>query len=350
MYTEDAVQTYFASGDLKHEPLLEALNRPTLPLTDALSGVDPFDSATLQQSIVNMVMQTYGSLSKIAAISRDFFNGTHQRLPTVSKLRFEQDLQSLTTSPSAGFAALCLSILLMQQMPMGKATNMQSSLYFKVKNVITLLETTGDLSLDLVHCRVLVSFYEMGHGLHRAAYLSLAGCARAARVLGLHKKRWRDLQADSDKLALEEEKRTWWAIVLMDRFINLCNGDAFFVTENPARTDPLPVEDLLWSESLSRADLESLIAAAPLLDTPFNITVGQLARECQISHLAGHVVRHVYDPLPDTSINTEEATQLERTLKAYLPLLSNEELRIGKYCGAYGMCNRCAVLSSSSTT
>jgi hypothetical protein len=227
VYAEDVVQTYFAGGDLHREPLLEALKRPTLPLTDALSGVDPFNSSTLQHSTVNLVMQTFGSLSNIAAISRDFFTGTHQRLPAVSKLRFEQDLQSLTTSPRAGFAALCLSILLMQQTPMGKVTNMQSSLYFKVKNLITLLETTGDLSLDLVHCRVLVTFYEMGHGLHRAAYLSLAGCARAARVLGLHKKRWRDLEADSDKLVLEEEKRTWWAIVHMDRFINLCNGDAY---------------------------------------------------------------------------------------------------------------------------
>jgi hypothetical protein len=123
-----------------------------------------------------------------------------------------------------------------------------------------------------------------------------------------------------------------------------------FVTDNPATTDPLPVEDLLWSESLSRPDLENLIAAAPLLDTPFNVTVGQLARECQISHLVGHVVRHVYDPLPDASLNIEEATQLERTLKAYLPLLSNEELRIGKYCGAYGMCNRRVVLSPSPLT
>jgi Fungal specific transcription factor domain len=228
---------------------------------------------------------------------------------------------------------------------MGKATNMQSSLYYKVKNLIVLLETKADPSLDLVHCRALVTFYEMGHGLHRAAYISLAACARAARVIGLHRKRWRNLNADSDRLVLEEEKRTWWAIVLMDRFINLCNGDAFFVTDDPARTDPLPIEDLLWSESFRRADLEGLIEAAPLLDTPFNITVGQLARECQISHLAGYVVRHVFEPVPDPHFNAEEALQLERTLKAYLPLLSNEELKIGKYCGAYGMCNRCVTLA-----
>lgn len=37
----------------------------------------------------------------------------------------------------------------------------------------------------------------------------------------------------------------------------------------------------------------------------------------------------------------EEATQLEWTLNAYLPFLSRtKEFKIGKYCGAYGMCNK----------
>lgn len=347
MYTEDAVQTHTADVDWHGKSLLEKLKHPTLPIANSLSGVDPSNHDTLQRSTVDMVMQTFHSLENIVAVSNQFFTGTHQRVSAISKLRFEKSLRSLATSPRADFAALCLSILLIQQVPMGKGTNMQSSLYFKVKNLITLLETTGDLSLDLVHCRVLVTFYEMGHGLHRAAYISLAACARAARILGLHRKRWRNLEVGSDWLALEEEKRTWWVIVLMDRFIDLCNGDALFVTDDPERIDPLPIEDLIWSESFDRDDLETQINAAPSLSTPFNITVGQLARECQISHLAGRVLRHIFDPIQDPRFSAEEALQLERTLKAYLPLLSNEELKIGKYCGAYGICNRSVLLQPS---
>lgn len=338
-YIEDTVQTTFDNS--QDTSRLEILKRPTLPLPDSLYGVDSTNHSTLQQSMVDMVMRTFGSFSNIVAISKEFFTGTHQRISAISKLRFEENLRCLTTKPQADFATLCLSILLIQQTPMGQATNMQSSLYFKVKNLITLLETRDDLSLDLVHCRVLVTFYELGHGLHRAAYISIGTCARIARALGLHKKRWRNIAAGTDKLALEEEKRTLWEIILIDRFINLCNGDAYFVTSDPTRTDPLPIEDLLWSEGSTRADLEHLIDCAPFLDTPFNITVGQLARECQISNLVGHVVRHVFDPVSDSRFTSEEAIQLERTLKAYLPLLSNEELKVGKYCGAYGMCNRC---------
>jgi hypothetical protein len=226
--------------------------------------------------------------------------------------------------------------------------SVQSPLYITVKNILGALEMMDNLSLDLVHCRLLTTFYEMGHGRHTAAYLSLAACARTARALGLHRKAWRNIDPGSDRLALEEEKRTWWSIVIMDRFIGLCNGDALFVTDDPEWTDPLPIEDLFWSEGSDPAELEGLIDAPPLLDTPVNITVGQMARECQISHLVGRVVRHVFSPTFDPDFNVEEGMQLERTLKAYLPLLAKEELRLGKYCAAFGMCNRlvpCSYLS-----
>ncbi|KAE8445557.1 hypothetical protein EG329_013321 [Mollisiaceae sp. DMI_Dod_QoI] len=339
VYTEDITQTHFADDPWHGKSPLEKLKSPTLSFADSSLSVDPSNHETLQKSTVDMVIRIFGSLDDILAASSEFFTGTHQRISAISKLRFDKNLQALTTGPRADFAALCLSIFLIQQMPLGKKTNMQSPLYFNVKNLIGLLEAANGLSLDLLHCRILVTFYEMGHALHTAAYMSVSACARAARALGLHRKRWRNLDAESDKLILEEEKRAWWAVVIMDRFINLCNGDALFVTDDPERTDPLPISDLIWSESSVSMDLEGSISAPPSLDTPFSITVGQMARECQISHLAGRVARHVFDPIPDPDFNSEEAFQLERTMKAYLPLLANEELKIGKYCGAYGMCN-----------
>jgi hypothetical protein len=253
------------------------LKLPTLPYADSSPGVDPSSPETLQQSTEDMVMRTFGSLDNILVISSEFFTGTHQRIPAISKLRFDRDLQCLAARPRADFAALCMCILLVQQTPLGKMTNMQSSLYFKVKNLISLLETTTLLSLDLVHCRVLATFYEIDHGLHTAAYISIAACARAARASGLHKKRWRNLDAEPDRVTLEEEKRAWWAVVIMDRFINLCNGDVLFVVDDLERTDPLPIMDLIWSEGSAPVDLEDLINAPPFLDTPFNIAVRQMA-------------------------------------------------------------------------
>lgn len=345
MYTEDTIRTHYDVDTSSTQRPFERPDMPALHLAGSLAvNLDLINYETLQQPIPDITMRILGSIDNMRALSIEFFTGTHQRIPALSKLRFYNNLESLTATPRPSFAALCLAILLIQQTPQGKTVSMQTPLYITVKSLINSLEASGDISLDLAHCRILVTFYEMGHGLHAAAYASVAACARTARAVGLHRKRWRNMDAGSDVLALEEEKRTWWAIVTMERFIGLCNGDALFATNDPERTDPLPVEDLLWSEG-SPAYLESHIMSAPSLDTSFNITVGQLARECQIFHLAGRAVRHVFDPAPDPAFNAEEGIQLERTLKAYLPLLADEELRIGKYCGAFGVCNRFVTFS-----
>ncbi|RDW59049.1 hypothetical protein BP5796_11973 [Coleophoma crateriformis] len=333
-YTEDSTETHFATGRL-----LDRLQLPPLPFANSSVFVDTTSHETLQQSAVDLALQTFGSLDNLLTIATEFFTGTHQRISALSRLRFNQNLQMLASRPRADFAALCLSILLMQQMPTGETSNMQSPLYLNVKDLIGLLETADGLSLDLLHCRVLVAFYELGHALHTAAYISIAVCARSARALGLHRKAWRHFDAASDHFLMEERKRIWWTIINMERFVSLANGDAFFMMQDPEQTDALPIEDLIWAESSHPADLERLIATPPSLDTPLNITVGQLARECQIFHLVGRVVQHVFDPTPDPAFNAEEAAQLERTLVAYLPLLANEELKIGKYCGAFGACN-----------
>lgn len=339
VYTEDAIQSQLqgplppSSGQAPDEGL-----RPKL--VEFLASSGRFGQGTPKQSIIATTMQIIGSPDNMRTISNDFFTGTHQRISTISKIRFHQSLPSLTSDPSADFATLCLAVLLIQEMPTGKVTVMQSPLYAMVKSFISILEASNDISIDLAHCRVLVTFYEMGHGLHTAAYVSIAGSARLARALGLHRKPWRSVNVDSGKTILEEMKRIWWAIGNMDRFINLCLGDAYFATDDSTRRDPLPIEDLLWSELSDIVELDAVISSTPSLDTPFDTRVGQMARECQISHLAGRVVRHVFDPLPDQDFNIEEGLQLERTPRAYLPLLANEELEIGKYCGAFGVCNR----------
>ena len=321
------------------QPRPSALNNAQL--SHPLAGISLFSPATSHHSIVTFARHVIGTVDRMDAISTEFFTGTHQRMPAISRIRFLEELQTWHNEPPADFAALCLSILLLQQIPSGKSTIIQSPLYITVKHFINLLEASDGLSLDLVHCRSLVSFYEMGHGLHAQAYVSIAAAARSARALGLHRTMRRDFfDAESNKMTLEERRRLWWGIVIMDRFINLCNGDNLFATDDSERTHPLPIEDLFWSESPSPADIEELIGDSPSLDTPFDITVGQMARESQVSHLTKRVVQHVFDPLSDTNLNIEEGLQLERTLKSYLPLLANEELRIGKYCAAFGIANR----------
>jgi hypothetical protein len=77
-----------------------------------------------------------------------------------------------------------------------------------------------------------------------------------------------------------------------------------------------------------------------MLSSPRETRVGQFARECQVSHLVGRVVRHVFDPTSDHRFHAEESFQLERTLLAFMPLLIEEQFEFGRYCAALGICSR----------
>ncbi|KAH8799395.1 hypothetical protein F5884DRAFT_811774 [Xylogone sp. PMI_703] len=132
--------------------------------------------------------------------------------------------------------ALCLNIYLIQQLPSEGEASIQSSLYVAVKNLISLLQATNPLSNDFLNCKVLATYYKLKHGLYSAAYMSIAECVRAARLLGLHRKCSRNM----DKGTNEEDIRVWWAILSLERYINLTNGEALFMTEDPERFQKLP--------------------------------------------------------------------------------------------------------------
>jgi hypothetical protein len=74
--------------------------------------------------------------------------------------------------------------------------------------------------------------------------------------------------------------------------------------------------------------------------TAQDMTLGQFARESQVSHLIGRMIRHVFDPTPDAAFQVQQYSQLERALSALMPHLINEDREFGKYCTALGMCSR----------
>ena len=152
-------------------------------------------------------------------IANKYFDTIYQRWPIVSKARFLERLPYLFFKPRADFTLLCLSIHLLLQYPTPNDLSMQSSLYVTIKNAISLLESTSFLTLEVVQARLLVTFYEVGHGIEPGASISIAAAAKTARMLGLNKKQFQQRKADpAAKIVAEEEKRVWWAAVNLDRY------------------------------------------------------------------------------------------------------------------------------------
>lgn len=310
--------------------------------------------------------KNFGTIEALRDVADAYFESVALRVPIVSKRKFyDRFPMDLTLNTPADFALLCLCMHLIQHPPGAQAGSMQSPLYINVKSMISLLEATCFQSLEFVQCRLIVAFYEMGHGIYPAASISLGACARLARGIRLHKDRNELPEKEPARLEAEEKRRVWWAIVNLDRyvgffssrrsrvtsflcpahysvliwnrFINICGGDGLFASDDPKVSDLLPFGDRLWSQGVgypheyTHRDLSA----------PADVTIGQFARECQASHLTGRVLKHVFDPLTsDAAFNAQAASQLERTLMSLIPLLMDEEIRFGKYCAALGMCTR----------
>lgn len=85
------------------------------------------------------------------------------------------------------------------------------ALYTLLKISIARLEAADINSIEVVQARLLVTSFEVGHGLN-AAYISIAALARAAAAIGLNE----TVNAPSSPVC-EEGLRVWWGIVMLDR-------------------------------------------------------------------------------------------------------------------------------------
>jgi hypothetical protein len=232
------------------------------------------DGATrLDQELLLRAVQILGPIDNIKVMLLDFFITTHKKLAVISKSRFLDRLPFMASHPRADFWLLCLCIHLTHQLASMQSKPMLMALYSEVQRLVNELEQSQNPTLALVQCRLFLTFFELGHGLHSPAYISIAICAKTARLIGLHRKQWRTPGLESDLIGMEEDKRTWWSIVNLDRYINLLNGDAMFVTDDSESSDPLPIEDQLWLEDAVPTYIESAFRNAPVLATSSDVVV-----------------------------------------------------------------------------
>lgn len=164
------------------------------------------------------VQNIFGTSEALREAADNYFESVALRLPIVSRKKFYDRLaRESTLSIPADLALLCICMHLIQQPPGAQPESMQSPLYIKIKSIVSLLEATSFQSLEYIQCRLIVSYYEMGHGIYPAASISLGACGRLARGMRIHKYRNELPESESARLETEEKRRVWWAVVNLDR-------------------------------------------------------------------------------------------------------------------------------------
>ncbi len=159
-----------------------------------------------------------GSTADIRTIAQKHFSTVHAWMPIVSKIQFYKLLPKWLTYSRAELHLLLLAMKLsgdvVTQTP-------RTELYTLTKQFQHSVESSGIFSLLVLQAGILIACYELGHGVYPAAFLSLASCARYAIALGVDSSVGGHLDPKIEALDLEECRRAWWAILVMDRYKHL---------------------------------------------------------------------------------------------------------------------------------
>lgn len=141
----------------------------------------------------------------------------------LSKKRLYNEIKASAEETRSANTLLLLCMKLCTQPlaePAGRNGPGSESTYEAAKQGCFEAEASGSISLRLMQSLVLLATYELGHAIQPCAYLTIGRAARLCGLAGLHsRKHAQQLFAYPDTWTLrEEERRTWWAVFVLDRY------------------------------------------------------------------------------------------------------------------------------------
>ncbi|KAE8446351.1 hypothetical protein EG329_012100 [Mollisiaceae sp. DMI_Dod_QoI] len=290
-----------------------------------------FPQLDVNKAITSRLLHAVGEIPAVRATAEKYFASIHRWFPILSDVSYYERLTSTFTEPTAEHSLLSLSMALITCMP--SEDESFTSLYMLAKSAIAIVEAANIYSLEVVQARLLVTLFEVGHGIEPAAFISLAATTRAAVAIGLNQK-INDPSCYDENINSRTQAglRVWWGLVMLDRNYTLERGEGACATHHYEAPRYLPRDGSVWDNKI-------LSSAEPLpLSTPSSIRVGGFARQAQVSHLLHILMMHLLDKRT-SSPDPEEANQIARTLTAFSMLLPEETPQPWPmYCGALGMC------------
>lgn len=157
---------------------------------------------------VDRYLQTDLGIHDIAGA---FFERAHPWMPIISRRLFYQHL----LNPLAGGRTTdSRLVLLSMKLVCLESPPSDSGLYATLKDALVDLVGRGHLTLYVLQASILLAVFEIGHAIYPSAYFSVGFCARLAAALGVDRTIYESHGPWAD---IEEARRCWWAILIMDR-------------------------------------------------------------------------------------------------------------------------------------
>ena len=235
-------------------------------------------------------------------------------------MRIYQALANPLMDRGADMALLLITMKLLTQPPSSLPQKPQPTLYQTVKSFLASVEHHNVYSIHVIQAALLLAVHEVGNAIYPAAYLTIGHCARLGHAMGLHNRKETPQMLPRCTLwtEMEERRRVWWAVVVLDRFVNIGNPHHPFASEDPSLETCLPTDDESWDKGEMTANELLLVSSSP------SIRAAPFARTCQAAHLLGKVLHHINDTDMELNFRFEQANQLNRTVRALANLLPDE--------------------------
>ena len=152
-----------------------------------------------------------------------YLDTTHTWLPMLSRKRLLKNFQ-ISSADNIDIDSLLL-ILAMKTIVGDNSAGadnkprLTANLYQFTKSFITETMNNGYVSIHMIQALVLLCVYEYGHGIYPAAYMTIGQAARLGTMVGLHSEKHAQqlFKGPETWTMCEERRRTWWAIVMLDR-------------------------------------------------------------------------------------------------------------------------------------
>ncbi|KAJ6100035.1 hypothetical protein N7467_001570 [Penicillium canescens] len=272
----------------------------------------PRPTATVPMDVLTILNQANGILE----ISQTYFNTIHRWMPIISRKRIDLGIPFQGGGPD--LAVLFLAMKLVTTHP-----ESTESLYETTRAFLRTLEADNVISIRCLQAIILVALYEYSHALYPAAWMTVGACSRYADIIGLSPsgRCLKIIESNTTWTELEERRRTWWAIFILDRAISLGSRRRFSCPE-PTEVDVLPGSDVGWNSGNVSGALNCAVS------TPFSNLQSPFARLCQSAICIDRVMkfRHTSQQVPKEQ-STTMATVLTKELCAFSDILEGNSSR-----------------------
>jgi hypothetical protein len=154
-------------------------------------------------------------------IVKQYFEKLHWWMPIISPTLLLDAIKDDPAKQDSSLSVLLLAIqVLLWYPPKQQYQNPRTNDYQIVKQLLADSISLGTLSFLLLQAQVLVAIYELGHAIYPAAYLSIGSCACYGAALEVDQSLRPGYFPQTPflrPLEVEERRRTWWAITILDR-------------------------------------------------------------------------------------------------------------------------------------